>query len=198
LILSGIMVSMAAWTKDEGILFLLAIGAGRLFAGILINERKKALKEAFYFGIGIFPVLCVVIFFKMMLSFSNINYSYLKITSGLSLAFIKISDFSRSVLILKEGIKEILNMKHWNLFPLILPLSALFAGISIGNKFKTSIYTSFFALIAVVLGYFCVYLVTPWDLQWHLSTSVSRLIVHLWPAAIFVFFMIVGKKTKDT
>jgi hypothetical protein len=34
-------------------------------------------------------------------------------------------------------------------------------------------------------GYYAVYLITPWDLRWHLNTSLVRLLLQLWPAVIF-------------
>ena len=42
------------------------------------------------------------------------------------------------------------------------------------------------ALLAFMLfGYYCVYVVTPLDLQWHLDGSFPRLLIQLWPAFVF-------------
>jgi hypothetical protein len=35
--------------------------------------------------------------------------------------------------------------------------------------------------------YLSAYIVTPHDLEWHLETSLNRLIVHLYPAVLFIF-----------
>jgi hypothetical protein len=41
-------------------------------------------------------------------------------------------------------------------------------------------------VVALMLaGYFGVFLITPFDLKWHLDTALSRLLIQVWPAAIF-------------
>jgi hypothetical protein len=45
-------------------------------------------------------------------------------------------------------------------------------------------------LTFIILGsYFAVYLITPHDLDWHLMTSLNRLLLQLWPTIIFITFM---------
>jgi hypothetical protein len=34
-----------------------------------------------------------------------------------------------------------------------------------------------------------VYLITPHDLEWHIMTSLNRLLLQLWPAIIFIIFI---------
>jgi len=46
-------------------------------------------------------------------------------------------------------------------------------------------------LTSMVIGYYLVYIVTPHDLAWHLQYSLDRLLLQLWPSAIFVYFMMV-------
>ena len=41
----------------------------------------------------------------------------------------------------------------------------------------------------MLAGYFFVYVTTPNDLKWQLATSASRLLMHLWPAAILAVFL---------
>jgi hypothetical protein len=47
------------------------------------------------------------------------------------------------------------------------------------------------ALGLTLAGYAFVYLTTPQDLAWHLRTSLHRLLLQLWPSALFVFFLLV-------
>ena len=44
-------------------------------------------------------------------------------------------------------------------------------------------------LAGVLAGYFAVYLVTPANLDWHLSTSLGRLLVQVWPSALLLAFI---------
>jgi hypothetical protein len=47
-----------------------------------------------------------------------------------------------------------------------------------------------------LLIYLLVYVVTPHDLQWHMNYSMSRLLIHIFPLALFAFFLIV--RTPET
>ena len=41
-------------------------------------------------------------------------------------------------------------------------------------------------LLTMFVAYFFSYVLTPMDLTWHLSTSLGRLYVQLWPSFIFL------------
>jgi hypothetical protein len=41
-------------------------------------------------------------------------------------------------------------------------------------------------LLMVLYGFYWVYVFTPMDLRWHLDSSMPRLILQLWPAALFL------------
>jgi hypothetical protein len=41
----------------------------------------------------------------------------------------------------------------------------------------------------MLAGYAVVYLTTPNDLAWHLSDSVHRLLMQLWPSALLALFL---------
>jgi hypothetical protein len=48
--------------------------------------------------------------------------------------------------------------------------------------------------MAMVLGlmlvsYYVVYVTTPFDITWHVTTSVDRLLVQLWPALVLTVFL---------
>ena len=44
----------------------------------------------------------------------------------------------------------------------------------------------------MLVGYFFVYLTTTLNLQFHLTTSLGRLLTALWPSVAFVFFVATG------
>ena len=45
-------------------------------------------------------------------------------------------------------------------------------------------------LLVQLLGYFATYLVTPRDLEWHLAFSLTRIIYHVFPTALFLLFLV--------
>jgi len=44
-------------------------------------------------------------------------------------------------------------------------------------------------LFLKLLGYFFIFIITPFDLKWNLATTLDRLLMQLWPSFIFVFFL---------
>jgi hypothetical protein len=44
------------------------------------------------------------------------------------------------------------------------------------------------ALLLQLFGYMFIYLLTPYDLAWHVNTSIERLLLHLFPTGLFLFF----------
>ena len=44
-----------------------------------------------------------------------------------------------------------------------------------------------FAIFACqILGYYVFYLISPYELDWHLSSSLDRLFIHVYPTILFV------------
>jgi hypothetical protein len=46
--------------------------------------------------------------------------------------------------------------------------------------------TILLTLAIVWAGYYLVYVITPYDMDWHIRTSYGRLLVHLFPTLAFV------------
>ncbi len=66
------------------------------------------------------------------------------------------------------------------------------SGVKIDAKDKINLVTSLITLGLMLSGFFIFYIITPKDLHWHLSTSLDRLLLQLWPSALFIYFMIVS------
>jgi hypothetical protein len=41
----------------------------------------------------------------------------------------------------------------------------------------------------MLLSYYFVYVLTPFDIPWHISTSFDRLLVQLWPSLVLTVFL---------
>jgi hypothetical protein len=48
-------------------------------------------------------------------------------------------------------------------------------------------------LSLMLVGFFFVYVTTPMSLTWHVSTSLPRLLLQLWPGSVFVLFMVTSE-----
>jgi hypothetical protein len=65
------------------------------------------------------------------------------------------------------------------------------SGIGLNRRNQTAFFTGIIILTFMVSGYFFTYLITPLPLTFHLSTSLERVFLQLWPTFLLVAFLIV-------
>jgi hypothetical protein len=46
----------------------------------------------------------------------------------------------------------------------------------------------------MLLSFYVVYVLTPYEIVWHITTSFDRLLVQLWPALVLTVFVDIGQK----
>lgn len=167
----GIIVSGAFWVKNEGLFFF-------IITSFLVFFQYKSDKKLIvkYFS-GTIILIIILILFKIN------NYTENDMLPGLFKTFgIKLFDSNRYILIFKYFKITILDK-----FP-ILPFLLLFSVIYYPKFEKSNIYP-FLGIIFLICTYFFIYLFTPKDLAWHLETSLDRLIHHVYPSLLFLFFI---------
>ena len=104
----------------------------------------------------------------------------------------KLLDPSRYWIILKWYAKEFLRFGRWLVpAPLLMLVYYFFTRRKTRTDHDSSDRASILALSLTLAGYFAIYLITPYDLYWHLRFSLSRLFLQLWPSVIFLFFIAV-------
>ncbi|UCF27268.1 MAG: hypothetical protein JSW42_11575, partial [Chloroflexota bacterium] len=88
---------------------------------------------------------------------------------------------------------------YGNLVIPTLPLLAIY-GIIVGISFPKSQTRGiiFLTLRILLLGviYFLVYLLTPNDLNWHLNTSIERLVTQIMPSFLLLYFLVISTINK--
>lgn len=169
-VFAGILAGFAAWTKDEGVLFLAVF----VVVSAVIKRRAAILAVA-----GALPVTLVTIIFK--LSLPKMAASFTAVSGG-GLAS-RATDFSRIGIIAGAFAHEIGAMSTSWYHP-VLPLIAL--GIACGlerDRWRSAAYSGSVAML-LLLGYFGVFLVTGYDLKWQLDTALGRLLVQVWPLIV--------------
>lgn len=188
LILAGTAAGLAAWTKNEGLLFIIAVAVSRFLTTVPSDGLKLYLKQMRFFGAGLMPILLVVILFKMTIS----AHSGLLLPPEGSNWITKFTDFSRYQTILDFFVRR--GLGFGNLAISIVPLLAfylLLLGVTVDEKQRRGIANALIALGIMIAGYFAIYVISPRDLEWHIITSLDRLISQLWPSLVLVFFLIV-------
>ncbi len=179
----GMMAGFAAWTKNEGLLFLAALLAARLGAAARSRRWRAYRAEAAAFALGLAPVLAVLVYFKVRFTPTN---DFLA-AQGPAAIVAKLADRSRYLMVAEAIAREVADLGSGAVVwlaaaRLLLGGAPRCPGIPRGG---------FAALVLAIMlaEYVAVYVATPLPLPWHLRWSLSRLILHLWPLAIFSFFL---------
>ena len=192
LVLAGIAAGCAVWTKNEGMLFLCA----SVMAQVFVKPRRWTRQIAIFLA-SIAPFLLLVLWFKHSVAFPN------ELFSGRQAMLHKVLDPSRYWVIVNWFAKDFLRFGEWWLIPgtvLLMLFSFLIAGKRTAQS-DPALRASVWTLTLTLAGYFAIYVVTPYDLYWHLRFSLNRLFLQLWPCGIFLFFVAIpresGKKVPN-
>jgi hypothetical protein len=187
--LAGFMAGCAAWTKNEGVPFVLTT-AIVLFVPVF-RTRSATFRRLAGFAAGLALPLAAIAYFKLTVAPPNDLFD--NRTSADLLA--KISDSSRYLLILKSYIRTGWTFGGWVFNPFI-PILA-FIGLSGVDRsaLRSFSWRAGVAIIAMVqVGYFFIYVITPLELTYHLKSSMDRLLMHVWPACLLLAGMAVRKQ----
>jgi len=196
LVLAGLTAGFAAWTKNEGLLFLLALVVSQLWALTVRQSRKAGSAESLErrrvlaaFLAGAAPVLAVIMYFKHFVAPAG------DLFSGPEIMIHKLFTPTRYWVTIRWYAKEFLRFGDWWLVPGTVTMIAFY----LLTRRKTTrspdpfLQASFLGCALTLAGYFAIYLITPQDLYWHLRFSLNRLFLQLWPASLFLFFRFVGR-----
>jgi hypothetical protein len=200
--LAGLAVGFAAWTKNEGLLFLCSL----LFARFLMLASGKRVAESAdtlaqprsltLLLLSALPILLIILWFKRFIAPPGDLFVYTAAT------FHKFSDLARYRAIGKWFGKQFFRFGHW----LWVPGSLLVVGIClawwnwgaqhreepVAAAPRTGFRLCVVALTITLCGYFVIYVITPYDVYWHLRFSLNRLFLQLWPSAIFLCCVQIG------
>jgi hypothetical protein len=183
LVVTGLTAGLAAWTKNEGWLVALSVVVAR---ATVLGRRaggRAWRRELIPFALGIGPVLAVVLLFKIALVPLNdlVAGQGWRETARYLLTPGRYAEVAR-------GFKRALVEADPSLVAPVLALLLYLAcvGLDPDRRDEAGFATGLVTLGLLLVGYGLVYLVTPYDLAWHMSTSAGRLLLQLWPSAVFL------------
>lgn len=183
LAVAGIMAGLAGWTKNEGLLFILALPLSRCFVSGQ-NWKTYGITMG-WFLLGLLPILSTILFFKWQVAPPNDLWG----PQTLSTLFGKLMEGERYTQIGKAFWKTFYAFGYWpvlKLNPLLL-LFGMIYGYS-WSRIRGDLLPAFLVLGIMLCGYFMVFVLSPHDLNWHLRTATDRLFLHFWPSLLFLFF----------
>lgn len=190
LVLAGLSAGLAAWTKNEGSLFVLAAFVAIVFA-IGSGERLRA---ALLYGLGVIVPFAVVLYFKLFLAPPSDVLS-----SGPARSIQQILDPPRHLEIIKYVSGELVNFGGWGILPfgILVILAAYFLLFRrpISGQLRPAYLAGLVMLLVQAAGYYGIFLITPYDLAWHLDYSTARLILQVYP--LITFFVLSAAATPE-
>lgn len=190
LILAGMAAAFSAWTKNEGIFFATMTFLFYWIVSAVTKKRSVWTREMGAFCLGAIPVITVIVVDKVCLTASN----DLVAAQGAGATLHDLLDISRYHLIISEFARELFRFGQWSpvfAMPMLLLFYFLLLGASVDKKDIVVVSVAALLPVGMAVGYFFVYVLSPHDLAWHLESSLSRLLLQLWPLAIFAYFAVV-------
>jgi len=190
LVLAGFTAGCAGWTKNEGLLFILATCIVLLlpvFRNPAVTFRRFA-----SFSLGLLLPLAVISYFKLAIAPPYDLIEDLRYQETIQ----RITSIDRHAVILKSLARSAWFFGAWAMQP-VIPLFAFIALRGAGRRVFRS-YGGFAGLLIlgiVLAGYYAVYLITPIPLQVHLDSSLDRLLIHLWPSFLLVLSLMARSKS---
>jgi hypothetical protein len=112
--------------------------------------------------------------------------------SGMARSIQQALDLSRHMIILKSFGADFLSFGGWGvgILPILLAYALIFK-LAPASELRSAYLAIGLILVLQTLGYYGIYLITPYDLQWHIDFSLSRLVFQLYVPLLFLFFTIV-------
>jgi hypothetical protein len=191
--LVGLALGCAAWTKNEGVLFLFAtIVASPL---MLVRGKRQgtpadesqAMPPAWSALVTLIlaaaPIFGLVLWLKHVAPRGDLFQAP-------AIMLQKMLTPARYWAILKWYGKQFLRFGEWWPVSATLLLPLFYVVVSepqIAPK-PRSRHVALWTLGLTLAGYFAIYVITPNELYWHLRFSLNRLFLQVWPSIIFLFF----------
>ncbi|HTS51413.1 MAG TPA: hypothetical protein VMH05_25875 [Bryobacteraceae bacterium] len=194
-LLAGLSAGFAAWTKNEGLMFLIVVILARAIVVLRFGARPALVRQLGAIAAGLVFPLAVVAFFKLRLSPPN-DLASTRPADMLKHA----TDFGRWMTVLQGFGKEAFlfgqmavegEVVRGFLIPisLVLLLYWFLVRFRVHQRDRSSVTTAALAVALMLAGDFAIYVLLPRDVNWQLSTSLDRIFLQLWPAGLFAFFM---------
>ncbi len=176
---------LAAWTKNEGLLFLISLTGLTLLTLAAGSCPLSPAARRPFLAVSLAAVFALVAF-----KLSGTGRNDLLAAQGWEATFLRLTDPGRYVTVGRGLLGELrqIGPGHWGWFPLALPAGLLMIGRR-PMRGRISLWGRGVALPAgavalTFLGYLMAYVVSPYDLGFHIGSSLGRLLVQLWPATI--------------
>jgi hypothetical protein len=176
--LGGVFAGLAAFTKNEGALLLIALAVALLVSAWRSGWRSAS-RQVTVFMLGALPAVLLVIWFKLALAPPDPLAG--QITASLAQKLFSGARWLKAA----GGFLRL----AWDAFLLPLALLAVTCVLLRLRPRRERPPAPLLAVLIVLAGYFAIFLVTKDDLDWLINTALDRLYMQVWPALVLAVFL---------
>jgi hypothetical protein len=182
---AGIAASLAAWTKNEGTLYLLSLGFAVLaVAWAPLRERVRA---AVYYALAAVPVLSLLAYFKLTVARANDLFT--------DPSAARLLELNRWGELLVSLARRAVFFQRWGLW--LVAEIAVLALIVTRRASRPSARALGLALSLSFCVTLVVYLLQPHPLVWFFRASVDRVLIQLWPSVLLGTVLAIAPRAEE-
>ena len=189
--LAGLSAACAAWTKNEGQLFLVLVILVYFIARLGKNKWSGTLRELLVFASGLAPILGALIYFKLNFALENAHIRANPLDQLATYLF----DVDRYMVVGSQWISKFITFNDGIVW--LMAGYLLFSGWDRSDLLKRRLLSPSILLILIMGGYFLIYVIYPGNPINLLSASLRRIFIQLWLSWVFLFFYCVKGPEKD-
>jgi len=180
LLLAGLCCGLAAWTKNEGLPFLIL--------ALAVTAWKGGIRVGAWMACGAAPAILLLSAFKLLL----VHDSEAVLPRSAGEALKHMADPSRWLEIAGSFARSVWHMGFPWAHPLVLAaILAVAFGLAPRARLLRQMWLAI-PVLGLLAADFLIYLVTTADLSWHLSTSNTRVLVQVWPALLLLTMLAIN------
>lgn len=189
LLLSGLCGGLSAWTKNEGLVLLVASAC--LVAWVTVRHGRW--QDAAWWVAGVAPVAAVVAYYKLVVAvvppeyFAGAGTTLVQQLTSLD-RHAAVWSLLRPMWVGWGG-----PFARWSL-PVVMVAAVAMAVTPTGRSGRGVL-----AVVVMMLaGYYTVYILTPLDLAWLVGTTFERLVMQVWPALVMAALSVGRTGPRDS
>lgn len=198
--LAGLFLASAAWTKNEGILFAAAFVCVAVATSLLQRDRPAAARRLAPLFAGLFPLAMILLATKLVLAGGTDLFVAQKGRSAGDFVAMALSP-ARHELIWRYLIGLVRAIPDATLALMLLAYVAATgvaacirrrgpaSPLAVEPRDRFALGVTGLALLLLGAGDYAAYLFSPHELAFHLSTSLERVFMQLWPTLVFLLFL---------
>ena len=184
-VLAGALVGLAAWTKNEGLLFAAAMAPVILWMAI----RQWSARPVVWWLAGLAPVVATIAWFKTYIA--PVPAPYFEEPQTVASIVARIAGPERHAIIVPLVAQGA--MAWGGARAAGAAVLALAAG-TVASVRDSEARRALAILGFVAIGYYGVYLLSPLDTAWLVRTTFYRMVTQVWPAVVLAAFGSQGRE----